>query len=144
MYKNRFSTILDCNIDVIYCALKDLENYHKMIPYIKKIFFNSLDASPINAYVELEHLLIKLNYYCDIYFDDKNYSIKINGYDGSFEKIDGLWSLKKISDKQTEVSYDLKFKLKSKIQQKITSKIFDLYEKKIHDKLEKYILGIIH
>jgi ribosome-associated toxin RatA of RatAB toxin-antitoxin module len=143
MYHNKFFTTLDCNIETIYAALKDLKNYHKIIPYIKNIFFHSLDSYPIKAYIELEHLLIKLNYYCDIYFDDNNHSVKIDGYSGSFEKIEGFWSLKKISDTKTEVSYDLQFKLKSKIQHKIATKIFNLYEKKIHDKLEKYISNII-
>ena len=143
MYHNKFTTILECDIDTIYSALKDLKNYHKIIPYIKKISFHSQGESPIKAYIELEHLLIKLNYYCDIYFNDENYSIQIDGRDGSFETINGLWSLKKISNEKTEVSYDLKFKLKSRIQQKIASKIFDLYEKKIHDKLEKYIANLI-
>lgn len=142
MYHNKFFTVLDSKIEIVYSALKDIKNYHKIIPYIKNISFNSSDTIPVRAYVELEHFLIKLNYYCDIYFNEEDYSVKINGYGGSFEKINGLWSLKKISDTQTEISYDLTFKLKSKIQQKIASKIFNLYEKKIHEKLKTYISSI--
>jgi len=139
IYHNKFVTRLDCDIDTVYCALKDLSHYSEIIPYIKKISFHSLETKPIKAFIELEHLLIKLNYYCDIHFDDENYSVFVDGYGGSFENIDGMWKLKKISDNETEVSYDLKFKLKSRIQQAIAAKIFNLYEKKIHDKLENYI-----
>lgn len=143
MYHNAFSTIINCDIDKIYLILKNVENYPNILPYIKEVSLNSSSSYPIKAHIVLEHLLIKLNYYCDIYFDDEKYSIKIDGYKGSFEEIKGLWKLKKISENETEISYDLKFKLKSKIQQKIASKIFDLYEKKIHDKLKYYIMSKI-
>jgi ribosome-associated toxin RatA of RatAB toxin-antitoxin module len=143
MYHNTFSTIINCNIDQIYLAFKDIKNYPNIVPYIKEIFLYSSDSYPIKAHILLEHFLIKLNYYCDIYFDDKNYSIKIDGYEGSFEEINGFWELKKISENETKISYDLKFKLKSRIQQKIASRIFDLYERRIFDKLKYYIISRI-
>ena len=138
MYENTYKMIINTNIDVLYKIMKDINNYSKIIPYIKSISYIDENREPIKAHIVLEHWLIKLEYDCDIYFDEQNHSIKVYGYGYSFEEINGLWNLKKLSDNTTQVSYKLQFKMKYRLQQKIGEKVFALYGDKIRDKISKH------
>ena len=139
MYENTYSTKIKCDIETLYKILVDIDHYPQIIPNIKKITYINKNAKPINAHVTLEHLFIKLEYDCDIFFHHEDFSIEVIGYGHSFEHINGYWTLEKISDHETKISYKLNFKLKSKIQQKIAEKIFDFYGDKLRDKIKKYI-----
>lgn len=160
MYENNFTTIIEADIQTLYTLLKDLDSYSQIIPYIKSIKYEQdiyrsascpaqpsvatrdriIKSNPIKAHVVLEHWMIKLEYDCDIYFDDSNFSIRIDGYGHSFEQINGYWTFKKLSEDLTEVSYKLKFKMKNPIKQKIAEKVFCLYENKMQEKIKKYLL----
>lgn len=138
MYSNEYCVYLHANIDIVYETLKDINQYSQIMPYIKKIEILESIESKIKTYVKLEHLLIKLDYYCHIEFNNK-YQVNIIGYDGSFKYINATWQLEKITGNKTKVFYKLEFELKSKIQQKIAEKIFGIYQVKLNKKLVDYI-----
>ena len=139
MYENNYKVIIRADIASLYDMLKDIDSYPSIIPYIKSVQYNHNDTIPIHAHVILEHFLIKLEYDCDIYFNDANHSVKINGYGYSFEKIDGFWNLRKISEIETEVTYKLRFQMKNIIKQKVVEKVFSLYERKMQEKIKDYL-----
>lgn len=141
MYENNYKVIVTADIATLYSMLKNIDSYPSIIPYIKSVSYTN--TTPICAHVTLEYLLIKLEYDCDIYFDDENHSVKINGYGYSFEKIEGLWNLRSISDVETEVTYKLRFQMRNKLKQKVVEKIFSLYEKKMQDKIRNYLHNAI-
>jgi len=139
MYVNTYSANIKCDLETLYQILLDIDHYPQIIPNIKNITYRNKHIKPINAHVTLEHLFIKLEYDCDIFFHHETFSIEIIGYGYSFEHINGYWTLEKISDHETKLSYKLNFQLKSKIQQKIAEKIFDFYSNKLRNKIQKYI-----
>jgi ribosome-associated toxin RatA of RatAB toxin-antitoxin module len=135
MYRNTYSAIINHSVDKIYDLMSDLNSYHLIVPFLKKIIYKDKSVNPINAHIILEYFLIKLEYDCSIYFKPEKKEIEVFGHGYSFENIYGIWKMEKISEKQTRVSYELSFKLKSMIQQKIAEKFFNTQSKKIFDKI---------
>ena len=134
-FKDSYEIVVNYHIDSVYNLLCDLKKYKKILPNIKELKILNCTNDIIFAHIKLGHLLITLQYDCEIKFIKELHRIEINGYGGSFKYINAFWELTQISDTCTRVKYHIEFELKSRLHQVAAKQIIKFESGRIKQSL---------
>ncbi len=137
---SKFKTV-DLAIEKVYEIVINIESYSEFLPWCKKIkvISKNEETNEIFAEVWISYMSFNEVYRCSIktVLEGEDYRIIIEAIDGPFKFLYSFWDLKKISENQTNVHFEIEFEFKSFIMNKSSSIWLDYAKNKIIAALEK-------
>ena len=111
--------IFEKNIDETFNLIIDVDNYEKIISFIKKSkIINKIDENNFTAKTTISQKKLQYSYNSVIKFE-KNHSITIKSEDRIFTEFFTEWKFSAINEKKTLVLHRFKCKLGNKILNKL-------------------------
>ena len=133
----------EINVDVqtIFNLINSVEDYPNFLPWCTNSKIKSKNDKSntleIVADLEIGYSFAKDIYTSEVKFDKKTRTITVNALQGPLKKLENLWVLKKINEKECEITFSINLELKNFLLNKMLSSMFDIGFDKILKSFEK-------
>lgn len=105
-----FSKTVYFPIEYIYEVVSNVEEYPKILPYIKKSkIYNTKNNDTLQVEMKVRHGIVSFSYKCDVFLKH-NKSIHVIATDGPFFIMRATWLFFKKNKDTTEIEYNLNYK----------------------------------
>ncbi|PPR41592.1 MAG: Ribosome association toxin RatA [Alphaproteobacteria bacterium MarineAlpha5_Bin12] len=115
----------------------DIEKYSDFIPWCSKSKIISKKRNKIIADLVISYKFINETFRSYVDYDKKKLSIYINYTEGPLKSLITSWKFNKITNKKTEVIFDIEIKFKFWVFNNLLKKFFSQIEKKMINAFEK-------
>ena len=115
----------------------DIEKYSDFIPWCSKSKIISKKRNKIIADLDISYKFINETFRSYVDYDKKKLSIYINYTEGPLKSLITSWKFNKITNKKTEVIFDIEIKFKFWVFNNLLKKFFSQIEKKMINAFEK-------
>ena len=128
-------------IEIIEDLILSIDDYKDFLPWCTNSKIKSkTDKSntlEIVADLEIGYSFAKDIYTSEVKFNKKTRTIKVNALQGPLKKLENIWVLKKINEKECEITFSINLELKNFLLNKMLSSMFDIGFDKILKSFEK-------
>ena len=121
----------------------DIEKYSDFIPWCSKSKIISKKRNKIIADLVISYKFINETFRSYVDYDKKKLSIYINYTEGPLKSLITSWKFNKITNKKTEVIFDIEIKFKFWVFNNLLKKFFSQIEKKMINAFEKLAKDIL-
>ncbi len=135
MPKETKTHICNHNINDLFNLVADVESYPEFLPWCSAARIRKKNADFIVADLVICFKGITETYssHVNLLKNQEEPEIIVKAIDGPFENLDNFWKFKKISENQTEITFEIDFTFKSKILNSLIGSFFKkAYEKMIN------------
>ena len=137
MPKSHQKKILAYNAVDLFDIVIDIEKYSDFIPWCSKSKIISKKRNKIIADLVISYKFINETFRSYVDYDKKKLSIYINYTEGPLKSLITSWKFNKITNKKTEVIFDIEIKFKFWVFNNLLKKFFSQIEKKMINAFEK-------
>ena len=127
-------------IELIEKLILDIDEYKKFLPWCSdsRIVSKKENEKNIDIIADLEigYSFAKDIYTSSVNFDKNKKKIIVKSIKGPLKNLENIWSLKKISNNECEVSFSINLELKNFLFNKMLTSMFDIGFDKILRSLE--------
>ena len=128
-------------IEIIEDLILSIDDYKDFLPWCNNSKIKSKNDKSntleIVADLEIGYSFAKDIYTSEVNFDKKTKTITVNALQGPLKKLENIWVLKKINEKECEITFSINLELKNFLLNKMLSSMFDIGFDKILKSFEK-------
>ena len=128
-------------IEIIEDLILSIDDYKDFLPWCTNSKIKSKNDKSntleIVADLEIGYSFAKDIYTSEVNFDKKTKTITVNALQGPLKKLENIWVLKKINEKECEITFSINLELKNFLLNKMLSSMFDIGFDKILKSFEK-------
>jgi coenzyme Q-binding protein COQ10 len=128
-------------IEIIEDLILSIDDYKDFLPWCTNSKIKSKNDKSntleIVADLEIGYSFAKDIYTSEVKFDKKTKIITVNALQGPLKKLENIWVLKKINEKECEITFSINLELKNFLLNKMLSSMFDIGFDKILKSFEK-------
>ena len=128
-------------IEIIEDLILSIDDYKDFLPWCTNSKIKSKNDKSntleIVADLEIGYSFAKDIYTSEVKFDKKTRIITVNALQGPLKKLENIWVLKKINEKECEITFSINLELKNFLLNKMLSSMFDIGFDKILKSFEK-------
>ena len=128
-------------IEIIEDLILSIDDYKNFLPWCTNSKVKSKNDKSntleIVADLEIGYSFAKDIYTSEVMFDKKTRTITVNALQGPLKKLENIWVLKKINEKECEITFSINLELKNFLLNKMLSSMFDIGFNKILKSFEK-------
>lgn len=128
-------------IEIIEDLILSIDDYKDFLPWCTNSKIKSKNDKSntleIVADLEIGYSFAKDIYTSKVKFDKKTKTITVNALQGPLKKLENIWVLKKINEKECEITFSINLELKNFLLNKMLSSMFDIGFDKILKSFEK-------
>ena len=144
MFKYSNNEIVNYEINKVYNLIIDIEKYPEFIPWCGGARIISVEQNLLVADLIVSFKGINLKYTSEVYIKneidkDGRAIVKTKMVKGPFKFLESKWELKEVNKESTNVSFEIKFLLKSVLLEKILSPFFKNACSKILNSFNKHL-----
>lgn len=141
----KLNRILPYSKDVLFDIVLDVENYKYFVPWCSDsvIVSKSIGNSTMIADVSIKFGFVDYHYRSEVRWNDDRTYIVARAISGPFKYLHTNWAFKGVSDSETEVRFDIDFKVNIPIVGKLLEKFFYDASLKILDSFVKRAKDIV-
>ena len=128
-------------IEIIEDLILSIDDYKDFLPWCTNSKIKSKNDKSntleIVADLEIGYSFAKDIYTSEVKFDKKTRTISVKALQGPLKKLENIWVLKKINEKECEITFSINLELKNFLLNKMLSSMFDIGFDKILKSFEK-------
>ena len=128
-------------IEIIEDLILSIDDYKDFLPWCTNSKIKSKNDKSntleIVADLEIGYSFAKDIYTSEVKFDKKTRTITVNALQGPIKKLENIWVLKKINEKECEITFSINLELKNFLLNKMLSSMFDIGFDKILKSFEE-------